>query len=58
MNTNELFELISATEEFNERKDKRLIRFRHKNGTLTNETYTKLFDHFGYKEIPDKWIKK
>lgn len=58
MNTNEVFELISVTEEFKKRDDARLLKHRHKKGTLTNETYVKLFDYFGYKELPDKWVEK
>lgn len=59
MNTNELFELISALPEFKDYSTNyRVLKTRHKNGTLTNETYAKLFDYFGYIEIPNKWIKK
>lgn len=54
MNTKELFEFLTLTKGWNngycEDAQGRLLKHRHKKGTLTFETYEKLFKHFGYSQ--------
>lgn len=57
MTKEELFTKISNRKNFKDYPNSRLIKFRHKKGTLTEETYEKLFDFFGYTK-KQSWIKK
>lgn len=50
MTTKKLFNIVRKLPEFKDYPNNRVIKFRHKKGTLSRETYTKLFDHFGYIE--------
>jgi len=57
MTTTELFNKISTTQEFKGDENSRVWKHRHNKGTLSSETYSKIFATFGYIK-PDKWVKK
>ncbi len=57
MTTTELFNKISTTQEFKSDDNNRVWKHRHNKGTLSSETYSKIFAQFGYIK-QDKWIKK
>lgn len=48
MQTPELFDIITKLPEFKKYPRNRGLKYDHKRGTLTQETYDKLFEHFGY----------
>lgn len=57
MTTNELFAKILKHKDFKRYPQHRVLKFRHKKGTLTDETYKKIFDFFGYTK-KESWVKK